>query len=135
MPTASNPWKWDIKYMTKPEAEYFRIRRDSGAISFFRTGVCLRCGGELIKGKLYCSKGCYMEQWEARAIAEKIVGSEAQLETKAGSIRQGRVTQVTWHTAKISGHEVKWPKGVILDGDKSDEIEWVQLVWLNSNAV
>lgn len=107
MPTASNPWNWDLKYMTKPELEFFKIRRESGTISYFRTGVCLRCEGEVIKGKLYCSKACYMQPWEARAIAEKVVGSEVQLETKAGSIRQGRITQVTWHTAKISGHEVK----------------------------
>jgi len=121
--------------MTEAEARFFQAGRKTGRISFFRSGLCVKCGGEVIKQKLYCSKRCYMETWEAKAVAEKLVGSEVQLETKAGSIRQGRLTGITWHELKVSGHEVKWPKGVILNGDRNDEIDWDQLNWINSDVI
>lgn len=124
-----------LNYMTEAEASFFKLARESGRLSFFRISLCIRCEGETAKGKLYCSKRCAMQPWDVKPAVDRIVNTDVTLETKAGSIRQGRLTQVTWDETKISGHLVLSPKGVVLNGDVNDEIEWRQINWINSDAL
>jgi len=48
-------------YMTAAEAAFFKQLRASGAVSFFRTGVCASkdCQAEVPQNKQYCSKECH----------------------------------------------------------------------------
>lgn len=60
-----------------------------------------------------------------------LIGKEVRLETKDGSARHGKLTHVPMDSI-IIGYDTKfeWPRGVILGGDKTDEIAWSQLAWI-----
>ncbi len=62
-----------------------------------------------------------------------LIGKEVKLETKDGSARHGKLTAVPMDSIFI-GYDTKfeWPRGVVLNGDKTDEIAWSQLAWINS---
>lgn len=60
-----------------------------------------------------------------------LIGKKVRLETKDGSVRNGTLTHVPMSSIVI-GYDTKfeWPRGVILDADKTDEISWAQLAWI-----
>lgn len=66
------------------------------------------------------------------ATIAKLTDADVTLETKDGSRREGRLTAVTWHTLQVDGQEVRWPKGVVMNGDRNDEIPWERLAWIKS---
>jgi len=45
-------------WMTGYELASFRKQRANGAVSFFRTSICVSCGCEIHKSKTYCSETC-----------------------------------------------------------------------------
>ncbi len=61
-----------------------------------------------------------------------LIGKVVALETKDGSRRKGKLTEVPMDSVFI-GYDTKfeWPRGVILNGDKTDEIAWSQLKLIN----
>lgn len=60
-----------------------------------------------------------------------LVGKEIVLETKDGSRRHGVLTDAPMNKTIIGyDTEYEWPRGVILAGDKTDEISWAQLAWI-----
>ncbi len=61
-----------------------------------------------------------------------LIGKKVALETKDGSRRKGTLTAVPMDSVFI-GYDTKfeWPRGVILNGDKTDEIAWSQLKLIN----
>ena len=60
-----------------------------------------------------------------------LVGKHISLETKDGSARKGKLTGVTMNTIIIGyDNEYEWPRGVILNGDKTDEIDWSLIKWI-----
>lgn len=124
-------FKPDVEYMSNAEQVAFKAMRKDGQISFFRTGVCSVCKAEVPKGKLYCSEAC-MNNNSIEAVVAKLVDTNVDLETKDGSRRSGKVTAVTWLSVLVDGVEARWPKGVVMNGDKNDEIPWDRLSWINS---
>ena len=124
-------FKPDLEYMTKTEAATFKTMRENNQIGFFRTGVCRVCKSEVPKGKLFCSEDC-MNNNSVEAVVAKILDTDVDLETKDGSRRSGKLTGVTWRSMLVDGAEVRWPKGVIMNGDKNDEIPWDRLAWINA---
>ena len=52
------------------------------------------------------------------------------LETKDGSRRDGQLTDVVWSSFPINGEDARWPRGVIMNKDKNDEIPWDRLAWI-----
>ena len=60
-----------------------------------------------------------------------LIGKEVELETKDGSARHGTLTGAPMESI-IIGYDTafEWPRGVILNGDKTDEIAWSQLAWI-----
>ena len=124
-------FKPDLEYMTKAERAAFKTMRKDGRISFFRTGSCKVCKTEVMKGKTYCSEDC-MNTNSVEAVAEKLINTKVDLETKDGSRRTGKLTGVSWHSVLIDGVEVRWPKGIYMNGDRNDEIPWGRLSWINS---
>ena len=124
-------FKPDLEHMTKSERIAFKAMRKDGRISFFRTGICIVCEAEVPKGKLYCSEDC-MNDSGLEAVVKKLVNSQVDLETKDGSLRSGKITGVTWYSLTVDGNEVRWPKGVQMNGDRNDEIPWDRLKWVNS---
>ncbi|KKN67583.1 hypothetical protein LCGC14_0460380 [marine sediment metagenome] len=60
-----------------------------------------------------------------------LIGKEVKLETKDGSARHGTLTDVPMESIIIGDDTAfVWPRGVILNGDKTDEIAWSQLAWI-----
>lgn len=121
----------DREYMSRPERDAFKKMRDDGRISFFRTGACRVCQAEVPKGKLFCSEDC-MTNNSMEATVAKLIDATVDLETKDGSRRSGKLTAVTWNSLLVDGIAVRWPKGVIMNGDKTDEIPWDRLSWINA---
>ena len=128
-------FRTNIDFMTPAEREVFKRLRRQGEISFFRTAKCKRCDNEILKGKLFCSEECAMlETFNVESVAKGLIGQRIELETKDGSARRGRLTDITWSTLLVDDKEVRWPHGVILNGDKIDEIPWGQLAWIKKSA-
>ena len=73
-----------------------------------------------------------MSDNSVEAVVKKLINTKVDLETKDGSRRSGKLTSVTWHSMLVDGSEVRWPKGVCMNGDKNDEISWDRLSWINS---
>ena len=121
----------DREFMSRAEQVAFETMRNNGRISFFRIGSCKVCKAEVPKGKLYCSEDC-MNNNSIEAVVAKLIDKNVDLETKDGSRRSGKLTGVTWNSLNVDGVEVRWPKGVVMNGDKNDEIPWTRLSWVNS---
>lgn len=118
-------------YMSNAENAHFKMAREQGLITFFRTAACRVCRAEVLKGKTYCSKRCKMDT-SIEAVVAKITDTDVILETKDGSRREGRLTAVTWNAFPVNDEEVRWPRGVVMNGDKNDEILWERLAWIKS---
>lgn len=129
--TVGFSFKPELEYMTRVERAAFKTMRGDGRISFFRTAACSVCKAEVPKGKLYCSEEC-MNNNSIEAVVAKLIDTKVDLETKDGSRRTGNLTGVTWHSIMIDGAEVRWPKGVVMNGDTNDEIPWIRLSWINA---
>lgn len=123
----------DKVYMSNAEVLEFKRLRHAGQLSFFRVGACKVCKADLLKGKTYCSQRCFMDH-SIEATCNKLVDEQIKLETKDGTQRNGRLSAFTWHTVKVDGNEVRWPKGIILNGDRNDEIPWERLAWIKTVA-
>lgn len=76
-----------------------------------------------------------METWTVEAVASAMIGSKIVLETKDGCRRTGTLTEVAWCDVLVNGNKVVWPRGLILNGDKTDEIPWERLAWVSSDAL
>ena len=48
------------RWPTQAELKEFRQMREVGLLTFFRTARCAGCGGEIPKGKGYCSRSCWV---------------------------------------------------------------------------
>lgn len=121
----------DLEYMSNAERLEFDKMRRRGLISFFRTATCQICQAEVLKGKTYCSKRCMMDN-SIEAVVSKLTDAKVTLETKDGSRREGTLTAVTWFTLRVDGNEVRWPKGIVMNGDNNDEIPWDRLAWITT---
>lgn len=73
-----------------------------------------------------------MNNSSIEAVVAKLIDTKVDLETKDGSRRSGKLTGVTWNSLRVDGVEIRWPKGVVMNGDKNDEIPWTRLSWINS---
>lgn len=61
---------------------------------------------------------------------EGLTGIVIDLETTDGCTRTGELTGITWRSVKVQGVMLKWPRGLILNGDPNDELPWDQLLWV-----
>lgn len=52
-------------FATSAEMASFKQLREDGALSFFRSGVCAKCGIEIPKSKTHCSEACFAPEPEA----------------------------------------------------------------------
>ncbi|KKM94496.1 hypothetical protein LCGC14_1197780 [marine sediment metagenome] len=152
MPTSSLTTNLSVNpglvYMTAAERDTFKMLRATNRLSFFRVQRCGLCDTDVPRPKLYCSKEHMMEHVEnmqagedgtetSEPVADNIVrvvraliGKRIALETKDGSRRNGELTDVTWDKVKVDGHDVIWPHGLILNGERADEVNWEWLAWV-----
>ena len=121
----------DLDYMSNAERLEFEKMQRGGRITFFRTAICRICRTEVLKGKTYCSKRCKMDK-SIEATITRITDERVTLETKDGSRREGLVTNVMMHSLMVDGEEVFWPRGIVLNRDKNDEIPWDRLAWIET---
>lgn len=124
-----------LPFPTELEQRTFKLSRESGLITWFRSSKCPICAKEMPKQYEACSSTCHAKLVEQRAgtmseIAwninlEALQSGKVRIETKEGAVRTGKITRIeTFKTELPGGRTVETPHSVIVDGDAADAIDW-----------
>lgn len=124
------------EYLDGHELKLFRVGRESGHVSVFRTQLCRRCRGETYKEVPYCSKTCFNIAKELGMKRRKsnwdeemafLIGRTVHLETLDGHYLTGRLTGIDTMVVEVEGKEVPLPTAIEMDKDREKLIDLPRL--------